>query len=326
VHHCAANEHKQIVRNLRAGRKLDVSNINFECGHWAQSFMLQAKDWVAQRYPFWNASGGSDHVFMSFYDFGPCMEHKVGKAARIGTPVELKSSIFLTLYGSHSNTTAVAQACSSSHDVVVAPLTAAAAFNPPHSRPQKKSIFVFFRGNTAEAQRGDHSQQLRLSLLQDLELPGTGGGVCKEAFKDNTRQCTVNNMSVISSNIFVSGPKYADEMRSARFCLAPPGFASWSFRFFEAVLAGCIPVVYDDGDTVLPYEDAIDYNLFIVRIPSKHAKRTLSILTKISQAEVQRMQEHGREVRGLLAYQRNLGKYGTSGFHPVLNELLKHVQ
>ena len=55
-----------------------------------------------------------------------------------------------------------------------------------------------------------------------------------------------------------------------RYCLSPGGFAPWSYRFFESIAAGCIPVLFDDESSRvrLPFEDLIDYSRFVVRIPS----------------------------------------------------------
>ena len=42
-------------------------------------------------------------------------------------------------------------------------------------------------------------------------------------------------------------------MGNARFCLAPRGRAAWSVRFFEALWAGCVPVLLSDYYEV-PFE------------------------------------------------------------------------
>jgi hypothetical protein len=41
--------------------------------------------------------------------------------------------------------------------------------------------------------------------------------------------------------------RYVNELSRSVFCLAPAGVALWSFRFTEAIFAGCIPVLYDDA-------------------------------------------------------------------------------
>ena len=48
-------------------------------------------------------------------------------------------------------------------------------------------------------------------------------------------------------------PHFISEMEQSKFCLAPLGHATWSLRMFEAILVGCVPVIFAD-DTVFPYE------------------------------------------------------------------------
>ena len=50
--------------------------------------MKRALAYIRKNYPFWNASGGADHIFMMLHDEGPCF-----------APRELRSSILLTHYG-----------------------------------------------------------------------------------------------------------------------------------------------------------------------------------------------------------------------------------
>ena len=81
-------------------------------------------------------------------------------------------------------------------------------------------------------------------------------------------------------------------MQRSVFCLVPPGYGLWSFRFFEALAADCIPVLYDDGNTVLPFESSIKYDAFVVRIPTNKILNTLELLQRyISERRVRAMQE-----------------------------------
>ena len=41
---------------------------------------------------------------------------------------------------------------------------------------------------------------------------------------------------------------YWRELSTSPFCLAPPGHARWSLRMSEAILAGCVPVLFDVGE------------------------------------------------------------------------------
>merc|ERR1712226_98984 len=45
-----------------------------------------------------------------------------------------------------------------------------------------------------------------------------------------------------------------EEYTASTFCAAPPGSAPWSFRLTESIIAGCIPVILDADEQVLPFE------------------------------------------------------------------------
>ena len=54
--------------------------------------MLRALRYIRSHYPFWNSSGGVDHVWMMLHDEGPCL-----------CPKEIRPSILLSHYGYYAN-------------------------------------------------------------------------------------------------------------------------------------------------------------------------------------------------------------------------------
>ena len=87
--------------------------------------------------------------------------------------------------------------------------------------------------------------------------------------------------------------EYFHELQHSRFCLCAPGRAPWTKRIFEAIVAGCVPVIFDDDLVALPFSDIMRYDRFVVRVPSRMADRTLDILAKISDTKLQEMQQVG---------------------------------
>ena len=63
-----------------------------------------------------------------------------------------------------------------------------------------------------------------------------------------------------SQNEFVKNIKEND------FTLCPKGDGNYSARFYETLSLGCLPVLIDT-ECVLPLEDEINYNEFVVRVP-----------------------------------------------------------
>jgi hypothetical protein len=83
----------------------------------------------------------------------------------------------------------------------------------------------------------------------------------------------------------------------SKFCLAPRGFGRSSFRFFEAMLLGVVPVYFWDDIEWLPYKDKIDYSKFSVSIHEHDISRTSEILKSITNEKYQAMLEEMDKVR-----------------------------
>ena len=52
------------------------------------NMLLEAKTWLQQAYPFWNRTGGKDHMWLVSHDEGSCW-----------VPSELRPSIILSHWG-----------------------------------------------------------------------------------------------------------------------------------------------------------------------------------------------------------------------------------
>lgn len=82
----------------------------------------------------------------------------------------------------------------------------------------------------------------------------------------------------------------------SQFCLAPRGYGRSSFRFFEAMLLGVIPVYVWDDVEWLPYKDILDYTTFAVSVHRRDLPKLESILRSISAEKGRSMIEEGRRV------------------------------
>lgn len=93
--------------------------------------------------------------------------------------------------------------------------------------------------------------------------------------------------------------EYIENMLHSDYALIIKGDGNYSYRFYEALSLGRIPVLLDT-DCVLPLEDIIDYDEFILRVPYQDLYRIDQYIAQHYQAasseEFEGMQRRGREV------------------------------
>lgn len=73
---------------------------------------------------------------------------------------------------------------------------------------------------------------------------------------------------------FVVKDAYVAALGNSKFCFVPRGQSSWTLRTYEAILTGCIPVILSDY-VRLPYERWVDYNEFTIKWPEKFTDESL---------------------------------------------------
>jgi hypothetical protein len=92
--------------------------------------------------------------------------------------------------------------------------------------------------------------------------------------------------------------EYLDSIVEADFVLAPKGDGNYSNRFLKTLCMGRIPVLVDT-DVVLPFEDRIDYEKIMVRIPMNDVanapKYIRAFYDALSEEEWQKRQQLARE-------------------------------
>ena len=95
-------------------------------------------------------------------------------------------------------------------------------------------------------------------------IPTEGGDVVFKG-KIFAHAATVRNRQKRDNYQMFSAPKYAAELRHSRYCIHFRGDTTTSRRVFDAVAAGCVPVLVSDG-VHLPFHTTLDYNSFTVTL------------------------------------------------------------
>lgn len=109
--------------------------------------------------------------------------------------------------------------------------------------------------------------------------------------------------------------RYTKPMLQASFCLQPPGDTPTRRSTFDGILAGCIPVFFEDQSAKsqykwhLPEEQFEEFSVFIPKeeVVFKGLK-ILDVLTSIPRSEIRRMREKVLEMMPRIMYR----KHGSS--------------
>lgn len=128
---------------------------------------------------------------------------------------------------------------------------------------------------------------------------------------------------------------YANHISDSQYCLCPRGDTMSSRRLFDAVAAGCIPVLTHNqaGDGSVPFADTVDYSEFTVLLPDD-SFMTLEKVTGVAKAlvEIEKVELLAKrvallEARGRLIYGFSSGdSFDEMVFHwGTIDELLLAV-
>lgn len=96
----------------------------------------------------------------------------------------------------------------------------------------------------------------------------------------------------------VAREEFIQNIINSDFSLAIKGDGNYSDRFYEILSLGRIPVLVDT-DCVLPFEDMINYDAFVLRVPYKEISNIDNIVTsfynKLTEEKFTRMQKDAKK-------------------------------
>ena len=142
----------------------------------------------------------------------------------------------------------------------------------PNIDDTQKMIFCSFVGSTTNPIRN-----YSLSLLHNKE------GYLINAFHWNA---TVSNEQ---QNLFYN------VMSQSRFSLCPRGYGATSYRLYEAIQMGSIPVYVSDKH-LTPWDDVLNWKEFCVVIDQNTIPNIDTILKSMSETQVRKMQTKLKEI------------------------------
>uniref|UniRef100_A0A383VC23 Exostosin GT47 domain-containing protein n=1 Tax=Tetradesmus obliquus TaxID=3088 RepID=A0A383VC23_TETOB len=110
--------------------------------------------------------------------------------------------------------------------------------------------------------------------------PPESGGVLQELSR-------LVEAGKLGDNVLISNSSSSSDILQAmcgsKFCLAASGDC-WSSSLSQAVAAGCVPVIVQDG-VHQPFEDQLPYNAFSVRLPRARLPHIVQLLSAIPEEQ-----------------------------------------
>ncbi|CAL1133395.1 unnamed protein product [Cladocopium goreaui] len=170
-------------------------------------------------------------------------------------------------------------------DVVLPPLTPL-----PAARSLLKKSKPFMEREFLMTWHGQHAESSNPAVRRAYEITN-----------ETVRTSLIHNLSHLP-DVSIGSPisDYAGIMGNAKFCLCPKGASSYTSRVFEALFAGCVPVILSDH-VRLPFEELVHWKDFSIAWPMDQADLSLyDYLKSLLEHElpyVLQLQKRAAEVR-----------------------------
>lgn len=201
---------------------------------------ISAYNYIARTYPYWERYNGGDHVWLQSYNYGACNTRFGRTADMVGFPLEIMNSTIVSHLGDRG---ANPGGCFRlSNDVVIPPYMPMdyAPAEPAWDGGGRRKYLVYFRGTLKLGEIAEPRQRL-IAMFKKMA-------------------------NTLVTDERVTEKQFINEMMISTFCLCPRSLTLWTHRLVQSILAGCIPVLIDDGSAVYPFESMLDYRTFTVRV------------------------------------------------------------
>ncbi|MEW5298002.1 MAG: hypothetical protein WDW36_001167 [Sanguina aurantia] len=261
-----------------------------------------AKRWLAVNFPYFNRTGGSDHIWLWAHDEGAC-----------AAPQEIWQGIMLTHWGRmdfphFSNTGYMPDNYSSEyiHPALPGGFLASTSKAHPCYDPIKDLAIPLFKtplhmDSSPYLGRPQPKRDLLMSFRGDM---GRHRGHEKMCFYSRCLRQRLYNISKterwnVTYNIHIGERddvpgEYSDLLTRSVFAILLPG-EGWSSRMEDALLNGAIPVVILD-DTHVALESLLDFSQFVVRVAQRDLANLAAIIAAVTPARIRQMQDNVHRV------------------------------
>ncbi|XP_031250643.1 probable glycosyltransferase At5g03795 [Pistacia vera] len=235
-----------------------------------RQYLKDYSEKIAAKYPYWNRTGGADHLLVACHDWAPYetrhhMEHCIKALCNADVTAGFKIG----------------------RDVSLPETYVRAARNPLRDLggkpPSRRRNLAFYAGNM-------HGY-LRPILLKH--------------WKDKDPDMKI--FGPMPPGV-ASKMNYIQHMKSSKYCICPKGYEVNSPRVVEAIFYECVPVIVSDN-FVPPFFEVLDWGAFSVIIAESEIPNLKNILLSISKEKYLQMQLAVRKVQRHFLWHAKPEKY-----------------
>lgn len=247
-------------------------------------FLRKYVNTLAEKYPFWNRTHGSDHFLVACHDWGPYT-------------LNLHKELTFNTIKALCNADASEGIYKSGKDVSLPETTIRNPSKPQRGlggrRVSQRPILAFFAGNM-------HGR-VRPKLLKYW------------GDKDDDMRIYGPLPNRVSRNM-----SYPVHMKSSKFCLCPMGYEVNSPRIVEAIYYECVPVIIADNFDP-PLGDVLNWNAFSVIVAEKDIPKLKEILVAIKLRKYLEMQNNVKMLQKHFRWNARPVRYDL--FHMILHSI-----
>jgi hypothetical protein len=99
---------------------------------------------------------------------------------------------------------------------------------------------------------------------------------------------------------------FIETTKKSIFTICARGYGKQSYRFYEAIQLGSIPVYIYDNEPYLPFANSINYDDFSIVLNIEQIKDLKNILKSKSQEDIEKMLQKGKEIYNNVFALKNL--------------------
>ncbi|CAK9075921.1 Probable glucuronosyltransferase Os01g0926400 (OsGT47D) [Durusdinium trenchii] len=235
---------------------------------------------VVSQLAYFQQSGGRDHIFSFHYiDLFPSWRKQIPKSVILTPETEVGFERSLGDFGLDQTRFPPFNALK---DIVVPPyinLRDILGFHRHSKAMRSRSFVASFAGKLWDSESVAEAAKVRSQVAALGEAPG---------FR-------IHGYASIKDMLNSDGMQRL--MGDSIFCLVPRGRAAWSVRFFEALWAGCVPVLLSDHYQP-SFDQLFDATQFVIKWPVSRIDESLvSFLTSLPLDVAERYAANARNVR-----------------------------